>query len=62
MKVEEPPINNVKIVAISTGIQGLPGSQGIQGLSAYQIAISNGYIGTIQQWLLSLKGNVNYIK
>jgi hypothetical protein len=36
---------------------------GRDGLSAYQIAISNGFIGTEQEWLDSLKGATggNYI-
>lgn len=32
-------------------------SAGPQGLSAYQVAIQNGFIGTEQQWLDSLTGN-----
>lgn len=32
------------------------GSQGPAGLSAYQVAVNNGYIGTEAQWLLSLQG------
>ena len=44
------------------GLQGVAGSDGkdgvngVNGLSAYQIAVSNGFIGTEQQWLVSLKG------
>lgn len=30
---------------------------GPQGLSAYQVAVSNGFIGTEQQWIDSLTGN-----
>lgn len=39
-------------------IQGLPGKDGengIDGKSAYQIALDNGYIGTETEWLDSLK-------
>ncbi len=32
-------------------------SAGPQGLSAYQLAVQNGFIGTEQQWLDSLTGN-----
>lgn len=32
------------------------GGSGAEGKSAYQIAVANGYSGTEQQWLLSLKG------
>lgn len=44
------------------GIQGEQGEQGIQGpigndgKSAYEVAVKNGYAGTEQQWLSSLKG------
>lgn len=38
------------------GINGANGSNGKDGLSAYQIAVSNGYTGTQQQWLQSLVG------
>lgn len=37
------------------------GEQGIQGKSAYQIAIDNGFIGTEQEWLNSLKASPNII-
>ena len=40
-------------------IQGLPGKDGkdgVNGKSAYQIAVDNGYIGTELEWLESLKG------
>lgn len=52
------------------GIQGLTGSQGLkgdkgekgiqgdQGLSAYEIAIEEGFVGIKQEWLQSLKGIV----
>lgn len=41
------------------GDQGLPGPQGDtgkNGLSAYEVAVSAGFIGTESEWLLSLKG------
>lgn len=31
---------------------------GPQGLSAYQIAVANGFIGTEQEWLDSLKSDI----
>jgi len=52
----------------SQGPQGLPGTpgakgdpgddgeQGEQGLSAYEVALTNGFVGTEATWLLSLKG------
>ena len=38
------------------GANGKDGVNGTNGLSAYQIAVSNGFIGTEQQWIVSLKG------
>ena len=38
------------------GANGRDGIDGTNGLSAYQIAVSNGFIGTEQQWVVSLKG------
>lgn len=29
----------------------------VQGLSAYELAMKNGYLGTEQEWLVSLKGD-----
>ena len=37
----------------SSGAQGLPGQP---GLSAYQIAVNNGFVGTEAEWLASLRG------
>lgn len=30
--------------------------KGDRGMSAYEIAVRNGYVGSISQWLLSLHG------
>ena len=38
-------------LAPGTGVSG-----GVDGASAYQIAVANGFVGTVQQWLLSLVG------
>jgi hypothetical protein len=43
-------------VASLKGEQGLQGIAGADGLSAYQVALSNGFVGTEAEWLLSLKG------
>jgi len=43
------PITNV--VGLQTALQTTGG-----GLSAYQIAVNNGFVGTEAEWLLSLKG------
>ena len=40
----------------SNGIDGQNGQDGANGLSAYEIAVNNGFVGTEQEWLLSLKG------
>ena len=38
------------------GAQGPAGANGTDGLSAYEIAVANGYVGTEAQWLTSLEG------
>ncbi len=38
------------------GEKGETGAQGADGLSAYQLALENGFVGTEEQWLESLKG------
>ena len=40
----------------SNGKDGKDGKDGENGLSAYQIAVNNGFVGTEAQWLASLKG------
>lgn len=40
----------------TNGTNGSPGAPGATGLSAYQIAVNNGFVGTEAQWLESLKG------
>ena len=39
------------------GDTGAKGNDGADGLSAYEVAVSQGFIGTEAEWLLSLKGN-----
>lgn len=34
------------------------GAKGLPGLSAYEIAQNNGYVGTEEEWLQSLKPNL----
>jgi len=43
-------------VAGSNGTGGTQGPAGTNGLSAYQVAVANGYLGTEAQWLASLVG------
>ena len=38
------------------GDKGDPGVDGENGLSAYEVAVANGYTGTVEAWLESLKG------
>lgn len=38
------------------GINGVDGVDGVDGLSAYQIAVNQGFVGTQSQWVASLKG------
>lgn len=40
----------------SPGEKGDKGDKGDAGLSAYQVAVQNGYKGTEAQWITSLKG------
>ena len=47
-------INNQDITG--SGNIDVSGGEGIPGKSAYQIAVDNGFIGTEQEWLDSLKG------
>ena len=39
------------------GPRGFRGEDGQDGLSAYQIAVEQGFVGTEEEWLLSLKGD-----
>lgn len=45
----------------SSGPVGPPGLPGPPGASAYEIALNNGFIGTEQEWLESLKNQWNSI-
>ena len=38
------------------GPKGDVGPQGVRGLSAYQVAVNNGYTGSESEWIKSLKG------
>lgn len=38
------------------GQDGVNGADGIDGASAYELAVEAGYVGSISQWLESLKG------
>lgn len=46
----------IKEQAVDIINAGVQGPEGIAGLSAYEIAVANGFIGTEQEWLDSLVG------
>lgn len=39
------------------GSDGLDGINGVDGASAYDLAVDNGFVGTVDDWLLFLKGD-----
>lgn len=43
-----------------TLLEGSDGVDGVNGKSAYQVAVDNGFVGTAAQWLDSLIGNSAY--
>lgn len=52
----EQGVQGVQGVAGKDGYNGYNGANGKNGLSAYQVAVGNGYTGEQQQWLQSLIG------
>lgn len=44
------------------GVDGKDGTNGVDGKSAYQIALDNGFEGTEAEWLKSLEANTEEIK
>ena len=40
------------------GEPGINGTDGTDGKSAYELAVENGYTGTVEEWLASLVGEV----
>ena len=48
---------NVDISSSNDPVEVTPTSTGPQGLSAYEVAVKNGFIGTEEEWLASLKGD-----
>lgn len=47
---------SVESVVIEITSGGPKGNPGIDGLSAYQVAVNNGFVGTEAAWLASLQG------
>lgn len=39
----------------------VPGPQGEEGDSAYEVAVNNGFVGTEAEWLESLRGEPGYV-
>ena len=44
------------VAYVKKTLQGEGAIKGNDGLSAYQIAVQNGFVGTEKEWLESLKG------
>ena len=47
---------------VTNGAKGKDGTDGIDGKSAYQLALENGFEGTMQEWLESLKGSNSIVE
>lgn len=43
----------------ATGAKGATGAAGKDGKSAYELAVQQGFTGTLDEWLASLKAAVN---
>lgn len=52
--IEVKVVENIESIKVVTSEVGLPGETGDTGLSAYQIAVNNGFVGTEIEWLASL--------
>jgi hypothetical protein len=52
------PVGSVTVVENSIGNVSVTdvGFQGPRGASAYDIAVAHGFVGTEEQWLVSLRG------
>ena len=48
------------VKVVPTLFEGTDGADGINGKSAYQVAIDNGFVGTQAEWIDSLIGNSAY--
>ena len=49
-----PEAFNTEAGTVAT-MQGPPGTDGQDGKSAYQLAVENGYAGTLQEWLAAME-------
>ncbi|AZJ44323.1 collagen-like protein [Bacillus velezensis] len=43
----------------ATGVKGATGAAGKDGKSAYELAVPQGFSGTLDEWLASLKATAN---
>ena len=60
----EPPIElclGVEEQVYINTTNNTAGPQGQAGLSAYQIAVNNGFVGSESQWIISLQGNLKLV-
>lgn len=59
IKIPKQPTTNIEVASKEARIVkvGMKGSQGASGNSAYEIAVKNGFVGTEEEWLSSLKGD-----
>lgn len=48
--------NALEEIQETQGLKGDKGDQGETGKSAYEVAVENGYVGTVTEWLASLVG------
>lgn len=48
---------SAELSEIQSQKQGIPGTDGVDGESAYDIAVRLGYVGTEAEWIASLKGD-----
>lgn len=53
--MQNTPLNNAMQATIKLALVGTP-IQGPRGMSAYQIAVENGFVGTEAEWIGSLNG------
>ena len=46
-----------EVIELETkAVIGIPGEKGEDGKSAYEVAVEEGFVGTVEEWLASLKG------
>lgn len=56
LKVVTEEMASAVLAAYESGVTGPPGDDGAPGASAYDLAVSSGFVGTESAWLASLKG------